>query len=135
MICFTLKWVKHCPSSILKSIWHTWWNCQYLWSGTILEIDVGIILKVPQKEDVIIQQPKSAINLENGPNPEQSLKEPPLKTISDTDPRPSRRLPTRKSSVQSTYGWLWYVRIRYPKMFSFFFAFVIKSILHLCSCC
>ena len=61
---------------------------------------------------MIIQQPKSAINLENGPNPEQSLKEPPLKTISDTDPRPSRRLPTRKSSVQSTYGWIWYVEIK-----------------------
>ena len=72
---------------------------------------------------MIIQQPKSAINLENGPNPEQSLKEPPLKTISDTDPRPSRRLPTRKSSVQSTNGWVWYVDILRHSKYDYVFLY------------
>ena len=49
-------------------------------------------IEVPQ--DVIIQQPKSTINLES---------KAPWKTISDTDPRPSRRLPTRKSSLSTTF--------------------------------
>ena len=41
---------------------------------------------------------KSTINLDSGSSDSQP---PATKTISDTDPRPSRRLPTRKSSVKT----------------------------------